>query len=98
MLTSKDPGRCRLSTTATIVSAVLLVTQRSQYEEALAILAESFPLAEDNFDLAWARFLGGGTSTLLEVLDSYRQAENLRVSVFHERLLPIIQSPRCTRL
>jgi outer membrane protein TolC len=57
---------------------------RSQYDEAqevLAILADSIPLAEDNFDLAWARFLGGGAITLLEVLDNYRQAENLRLSV-----------------
>jgi outer membrane protein TolC len=62
---------------------------RSQYDEAqevLAILADSIPLAEDNFDLAWARFLGGGAITLLEVLDNYRQAENLRLSVFHRRL------------
>ena len=62
---------------------------RSQYDEAqevLAILADSIPLAEDNFDLAWARFLGGGSITLLEVLDNYRQAENLRLSVFQQRL------------
>ena len=62
---------------------------RSQYDEAqevLAILADSIPLAEDNFDLAWARFLGGGAITLLEVLDNYRQAESLRLSVFQQRL------------
>lgn len=62
---------------------------RSQYDEAqeaLAILADAIPLAEDNFSLAWARFLGGGTITLLEALDNYRQAENLRLSVFHQRL------------
>jgi outer membrane protein TolC len=62
---------------------------RSQYDEAreaLAILANAIPLAEDNFNLAWARFLGGGTITLLEALDNYRQAENLRLSVFHQRL------------
>lgn len=62
---------------------------RSQYDEAqeaLAILAKAIPLAEDNFNLAWARFLGGGTITLLEALDNYRQAENLRLSVFHQRL------------
>jgi outer membrane protein len=62
---------------------------RSQYDEAheaLAILANAIPLAQDNFDLAWARFLGGGAITLLEVLDNYRQAENLRLSVFHQTL------------
>lgn len=62
---------------------------RSQYDEAqeaLAILANAIPLAEDNFNLAWARFLGGSAITLLEVLDNYRQAENLRLSVFHQRL------------
>jgi outer membrane protein TolC len=62
---------------------------RSQYDEAqeaLAILASAIPLAEDNFNLAWARFLGGGTTTLLEVLDSYRQAETLRLSVLRQRL------------
>jgi outer membrane protein TolC len=62
---------------------------RSQYDEAqeaLAILANAIPLAEDNFNLAWARFLGGSTITLLEALDNYRQAENLRLSVFHQRL------------
>jgi outer membrane protein TolC len=61
----------------------------SQYDEAqevLAILADSILLAEANFDLAWARFLGGGAITLMEVLDNYRQAENLRLSVFHQRL------------
>jgi hypothetical protein len=29
--------------------------------------------------MAWTRFLGGGTATLLEVLDSYQQAEQLRL-------------------
>jgi hypothetical protein len=30
--------------------------------------------------LTWTRFLGGGTATLLEVLDSYEHAEELRIS------------------
>ena len=62
---------------------------RSQYDEAqeaLTILADSIPLAEDNFELAWARFLGGGAITLLEVLDNHRQAQNMHLSAFHQRL------------
>jgi hypothetical protein len=30
--------------------------------------------------LTWTRFLGGGTATMLEVLDAYEQAENLRIN------------------
>jgi len=52
----------------------------------LTILADSIPLAEDNFELAWARFLGGGAITLLEVLDNHRQAQNMHLSAFHQRL------------
>ena len=53
-----------------------------RYEEAdqaLAILARSQSTADDAFALAWTRFLGGGSATLLEVLDSYQQAEQLRL-------------------
>jgi outer membrane protein TolC len=53
-----------------------------RYEEAnqaLAILARSQSTADDAFAIAWTRFLGGGSATLLEVLDSYEQAEQLRL-------------------
>ena len=48
--------------------------------DALQILGRAQPNADDAFALTWTRFLGGGTATLLEVLDSYEQAENLRIS------------------
>lgn len=47
--------------------------------QALAIVAQSQPTADDAFALSWTRFLGGGGATLLEVLDSYEQAEQLRL-------------------
>ena len=53
-----------------------------RYEEAnrqLDILSRAQPTADDNFALTWARFLGGGTVTMLEVLDAYQQAEGLRL-------------------
>ena len=53
-----------------------------RYEEAdqaLAILARSQSTADDAFALAWTRFLGGGSATLLEVIDSYQQAEQIRL-------------------
>ena len=53
-----------------------------RYEEAtqaLAILARSQSTADDAFAMAWTRFLGGGSATLLEVLDSYQQAEQIRL-------------------
>jgi adhesin transport system outer membrane protein len=48
--------------------------------DALEILQRAQPDADDAFALTWTRFLGGGTATLLEVLDAYEQAENLRIS------------------
>jgi adhesin transport system outer membrane protein len=48
--------------------------------DALAILGRAQPNADDAFALTWTRFLGGGTATLLEVLDAYEQAESLRIS------------------
>jgi outer membrane protein TolC len=48
--------------------------------DALEILSRAQPSADDAFALTWTRFLGGGTATLLEVLDSYEQAEQLRIS------------------
>jgi outer membrane protein TolC len=53
-----------------------------RYEEAtqaLAILVRSQSTADDAFAMAWTRFLGGGSATLLEVLDSYQQAEQIRL-------------------
>jgi outer membrane protein TolC len=46
----------------------------------LNILAQSKTTATDAFNLDWARFLGGGSVTLLEVLDSFQTAENLHLS------------------
>jgi multidrug efflux system outer membrane protein len=50
-----------------------------QATQALAILARSQSTADDAFAMAWTRFLGGGSATLLEVLDSYQQAEQIRL-------------------
>jgi outer membrane protein TolC len=53
-----------------------------RYDEAqrqLDILSRAQPTADDNFRLTWTRFLGGGAVTMLEVLDSYQQAEQLRL-------------------
>ncbi|MGA7762320.1 MAG: TolC family protein [Candidatus Binataceae bacterium] len=54
-----------------------------RYQQArnqLALLASAQSTANDAFELTWARFLGGGTVTLLEVLDAYQQAELLRLA------------------
>ncbi|HEY2486145.1 MAG TPA: TolC family protein [Candidatus Binataceae bacterium] len=53
-----------------------------QATQALAILARSQSTADDAFAMAWTRFLGGGSATLLEVLDSYQQAEQIRLDRF----------------
>src|SRR5258708_1297574 len=53
-----------------------------RYDEAmrqLDILSRAQPTADDAFGLTWTRFLGGGTATMLEVLDSYTTAEQLRL-------------------
>ena len=53
-----------------------------RYDQAmrqLDILARAQPTADDAFALTWTRFLGGGSATMLEVLDSYQQAEQLRL-------------------
>jgi outer membrane protein TolC len=52
------------------------------YDEAqrqLDILSRAQPTADDNFALTWTRFLGGGSATMLEVLDAYQQTEQLRL-------------------
>jgi outer membrane protein TolC len=65
--------------------AVDLTQQFSQakvkYHDAVRqaeLLARSRGTADDAFALAWARFLGGGTITLFEVLDTYQQAQKVR--------------------
>jgi outer membrane protein TolC len=67
--------------------AEYLITRRIadaslRYDQAvrqLDILSRAQPTADDAFALTWTRFLGGGTATMLEVLDSYQQAEQLRL-------------------
>lgn len=78
----------QLQAAAQARSAEYLLTRRlndarlryQKARDALAILQRSQPDADDAFALTWTRFLGGGTATLLEVLDSYEQAENLRIT------------------
>ncbi len=53
--------------------------------EQLTILDRSQTTADDAFALAWTRFLGGGNITLLEVMDAYQQAQNLRFARFDYR-------------
>ncbi len=53
-----------------------------QANEQLKILAQAQPTADDAFALTWTRFLGGGSATVLEVLDAYQQSEQLRVQRF----------------
>jgi adhesin transport system outer membrane protein len=53
-----------------------------RYEDAkrqLEILSRAQPTADDNFALTWSRFLGGGSATMLEVLDAYQLAMQLRL-------------------
>ena len=50
-----------------------------QAQRQLELLSRAQPTADDNFRLTWTRFLGGGNATMLEVLDAYQQAEQLRL-------------------
>ncbi|HTY54114.1 MAG TPA: TolC family protein [Candidatus Binataceae bacterium] len=50
-----------------------------QAQEQLRAIDRSEPTANSAFGLYWTRFLGGGSATLLEVLDAYNQAEQLRI-------------------
>jgi len=71
----------------------VMLTQRledaaSRYRQAqdqLAILARSQPTADDAFALYWTRFLGGGSVTVLEVLDAFEQAESFRIAAADQR-------------
>jgi outer membrane protein TolC len=51
-----------------------------QARDQLTLLTKAIPTAEDNFELTWARFLGGGNVTLLEVLDAFQQVEQMRLA------------------
>jgi outer membrane protein TolC len=55
-----------------------------QAREQLALLGRAQSTADDAFALVWARFLGGGSATILEVLDAYQQAEQLRLARFDQ--------------
>lgn len=53
-----------------------------RYDQAgrqLEILQRAQPTADDAFALTWTRFLGGGSATMLEVLDAFQQAQQLRL-------------------
>jgi outer membrane protein TolC len=59
----------------------------SRYQGArrqLDLIGQSQTTANDAFALLWTRFLGGGKTTLLEVIDAYQQAENLRMARFDQ--------------
>ena len=60
------------------------VLRYRQAREQIELLASAQPTADDAFALTWTRFLGGGTVTLLEVLDAYQQAEQLRLARFDQ--------------
>jgi outer membrane protein, adhesin transport system len=55
-----------------------------QANRMLDLLAHAQPTADDSFALSWTRFLGGGSVTLLEVLDAYQRAEDLRLQRLEE--------------
>lgn len=46
----------------------------------LELLKQAQATADDSFALDWTRFLGGGSVTILEVIDAYQQAATLRVT------------------
>jgi outer membrane protein len=64
-----------------------LADARSRYRSAaeqIAILRYARQTADDAFALAWTRFLGGGNITLLEVISTYQQTENLRLAIYDQ--------------
>jgi multidrug efflux system outer membrane protein len=64
-----------------------LADAQSRYQSALhqlAILGSAATTAEDAFALDWTRFLGGGNVTLLEVMDAYQTAQNLKLTRFDQ--------------
>lgn len=59
----------------------------ARYDEArkaLKLLAQSQPTADAAFALSWTRFLGGGNATVLEVVDAYQTAEQLRMASYNQ--------------
>ncbi len=56
-----------------------------QAQQQLSAITESQPTADNAFALYWTRFLGGGSATLLEVLDAYNQAEQLRIERLQQK-------------
>ncbi len=70
-----------------LVLSQRLADARMRYNEArrqLAILARSIPVAHDSFALDWTRFLGGGSATLLEVIDALRQLQTFQITQLDE--------------
>ncbi|HYA36495.1 MAG TPA: TolC family protein [Candidatus Binataceae bacterium] len=47
----------------------------------IAMLEQAVPIAESSFQLSWSRFLGGGTITVLEIVDSYNQSISRRLAL-----------------
>jgi outer membrane protein TolC len=89
-----DEARARVLSAKAQVRQVKLALSQSLAEASLAyrnaraqlaILSRSQSTADDGFALDWARFLGGGHVSLLEVLDAYRQAEDLRIARFDQK-------------
>jgi outer membrane protein TolC len=88
-----DQARAReLSANAQLRDTHYLLERRltdaaARYEQArsaLTLLSQAQPIADDAFALSWTRFLGGGNSTVLEVVDAYQQAEQLRIEGFNQ--------------
>jgi multidrug efflux system outer membrane protein len=84
-----DEARARMAAAEAQVRQVELELRKQvadaapRYRQAraqLALLTKAEPTAQDNFALTWARFLGGGNVTLLEVLDAFQQVEQLRLA------------------
>jgi len=60
---------------------------QTHYDQAirqLAVLDRAQATADDSFALTWTKFLGGGNATMLEVLDSYEHADELRIQRFQQ--------------
>src|SRR5579883_1343185 len=65
-----------------------LAAAESRFDEArqaLGLLQQTLPVAQGSFALCWARFLGGGTATLLEVADSYGQLLSTRLAILDQQ-------------
>ena len=65
-----------------------------QARDQLTLLTKAIPTAEDNFELTWARFLGGGNVTLLEVLDAFQQVKQMRLARPNETFATRRRRPR----